>query len=86
LASAKSNDAVSSPYQDIGGCVSEEAAASCSSNTQIEEMSIGLLKSVAQINLPGAVLAVCPYLQNYFLAASGCVVRFNLYHFLTFPI
>lgn len=84
MASAKSNDAASSPYQDICSYVCEEVIASPSSNTQIEDLSIGLLKSVAQINLPGAVLAVCPYLQNQFLAAAGSMVRFNLTIFLSF--
>ncbi|XP_078180598.1 cleavage and polyadenylation specificity factor (CPSF) A subunit protein isoform X2 [Carex rostrata] len=74
LSSAKSNDAASSPYQDICSYVSEEVIASPSSNTQIEDLSIELLKSVAQINLPGAVLAVCPYLQNSFLAAAGSML------------
>lgn len=84
MSSAKSNDAASSPYQDICSYVSEEVIASPSSNTQIEDLSIELLKSVAQINLPGAVLAVCPYLQNTFLAAAGSMVRFSLTIFLSF--
>ncbi|KAJ4801243.1 Cleavage and polyadenylation specificity factor (CPSF) A subunit protein [Rhynchospora pubera] len=71
LASAKSNYVASSLYQDIGSYISEELVVSGSSSSPIEEMSTGLLKSIAQINLPGAVLSVCPYLENYFLAAAG---------------
>ncbi|XP_020578646.1 pre-mRNA-splicing factor RSE1 isoform X2 [Phalaenopsis equestris] len=52
-----------------------------SDGIQIEEMEAGNFRVIYQNQLPGAVLAVCPFLNRYLLASSGNIL--NVFCFVT---
>jgi splicing factor 3B subunit 3 len=71
-----------SPFHEIVGYTTEEFSSNsmCSSpdefscnQIQAEQMT-GQLRSLTQYILNGAVLALCPYLDRYVLAAAGNMV------------
>ncbi|XP_073278173.1 spliceosome-associated protein 130 A-like isoform X2 [Primulina huaijiensis] len=67
-------------FCDIGGCAAEQLSSSslCSSlednscdGIQLEETEAWKLRLAYSTIWPGMVLAVCPYLDRYFLASAG---------------
>lgn len=70
-----------SPFHEIVGYTTEEFSSNslCSSPdefccNQIQAEMAGQLRSLTHAILNGAVLAVCPYLDRYVLAAAGNTV------------
>ncbi|OVA07289.1 Cleavage/polyadenylation specificity factor [Macleaya cordata] len=70
----------SSPFREIVGYATEQLSTSslCSSpddnscdGVKLEETEAWQLRLAYQSSLPGVVLAVCPYLDRYVLAAAG---------------
>ena len=79
-----------SPFHEIVGYTTEEFSSNslcsspdefCWNQIQAEQMA-GQLRSLTHAILNGAVLAVCPYLDRYVLAAAGNTVWY-LYAVLT---
>lgn len=71
---------ISSPFGEIVGYATEQLSSSslCSSPDDIssdvvklEEVEARQLQLIFQVQLPGAVLSVCSYLDRYFLASAG---------------
>lgn len=69
-----------SPYREFSGIASERLSSSslCSSpddvscdEVKLEELDSWQLRLAYTTTLPGIVLAVCPYLESYFLASAG---------------
>lgn len=69
-----------SPYREIGGIAAERLSSSslCSSpddvscdEVKLEELDSWQLRVAYTATLPGIVLAICPYLESYFLASAG---------------
>ncbi|KAF8398576.1 hypothetical protein HHK36_017507 [Tetracentron sinense] len=78
-----------SPFREIVGYATEQLSISslCSSpddsscdRVKLEEMEAWELRLAYDTVLPGIVLAVCPYLDRYFLASAGSI--FYVYGFL----
>ena len=70
----------SSPFHEIGGCSAEQLSSGsiCSSpdddssdGIKLEESEAWHLRLTYSTIWPGMVLAVCPYLDRYFLASAG---------------
>lgn len=82
-----SSSRVGSPFREIVGYATEQLSSSslcsspndtCCEGIQLEEMGAVQLRLIFQNTLSGAVLSVCPYLDRYFVASAGNIVR---YHF-----
>lgn len=71
----------SSSFQEIVGYASEQLSTSghCSnpddSNSEINNLGSWNLKLMHDSLLPGAVLSICKYLEDSFLASAGNIVR-----------
>lgn len=72
-----------SPFREIVGYTTEQLSSSslCSSpddassdGIKLEETEAWQLRVVYSTTLPGMVLAICPYLDRYFLASAGNAV------------
>lgn len=81
----------SSPFREIGGSTAElpSSGSLCSSpddnscdGVKLEESEAWHLRSVCSSIFSGMVLAVCPYLEHYFLASAGNSVSFKFFIFL----
>ncbi|XP_027069184.1 splicing factor 3B subunit 3 isoform X1 [Coffea eugenioides] len=79
----------SSPFREIGGCSAEQLSSGsiCSSpdddssdGIKLEESEAWHLRLTYSTIWPGMVLAVCPYLDRYFLASAG-----NSFYVCSFP-
>ncbi|THU46929.1 hypothetical protein C4D60_Mb09t10140 [Musa balbisiana] len=69
-----------SPFGEIVGYAAEQLSSSshcssqgdpCSDGIHLDEIGAGQLRLVSQATSSGAVLAVCPYLDQYVLASAG---------------
>lgn len=78
-----------SPFREIVGYATEQLSSSslCSSpddtscdGVKLEETEAWQLRSAYSITWPGMVLAICPYLDRYFLASAG-----NTFYICGFP-
>ncbi|TYK25370.1 pre-mRNA-splicing factor RSE1 [Cucumis melo var. makuwa] len=78
-----------SPFREIVGYATEQLSSSslCSSpddassdGIKLEETEAWHLRVVYSTSLPGMVLAICPYLDRYFLASAG-----NAFYVCGFP-
>ncbi|KGN59264.1 splicing factor 3B subunit 3-like isoform X1 [Cucumis sativus] len=78
-----------SPFREIVGYATEQLSSSslCSSpddassdGIKLEETEAWQLRVVYSTSLPGMVLAICPYLDRYFLASAG-----NAFYVCGFP-
>jgi len=83
---------ISSPFGEIVGYTTEQLSSSslCSSPDDIsndvvklEEVEARQLRLIFQVQLPGAVLSVCPYLDRYFLASAGNIVSYHFFFLWT---
>lgn len=77
---AGSSSQRTSPFREIVGHAAEQLSSSsiCSSpddtscdGIKLEETEAWQLRLVSSTTWPGMVLAVCPYLDRYFLASAG---------------
>lgn len=70
---------ISPPFGEVVGYATEQLSSSslCSSPddvVKLEEVEAQQLRLICQVQLPGVVLSVCPYLDRYFLASAGNIV------------
>lgn len=79
---ASSSSQRTSPFRDVTGYAAEQLSSSsmCSSpdennfdGIKLEETEAWSMKLCYSTKLSGMVLAVCPYLDRFFLASAGCV-------------
>ncbi|KAL8147181.1 hypothetical protein AgCh_004777 [Apium graveolens] len=79
---ASSSSQRTSPFRDVTGYAAEQLSNSsmCSSpdennfdGIKLEETEAWSMKLCYSTKLSGMVLAVCPYLDRFFLASAGCV-------------
>lgn len=84
-----SKPGLSSPFREIVGYATEQLSSSslCSSpddgscdGVKLEENGTWQLREIFAGSLPGAVLSICPYLDCYFLASAGNIVRYGSLH------
>lgn len=84
---ASSSSQRTSPFRDVTGYAAEQLSSSsmCSSpdennfdGIKLEETEAWSMKLCYSTKLSGVVLAVCPYLDRFFLASAGCVVSCEL--------
>ena len=77
---AGSSSQRTSPFREIVGYAAEQLSSSslCSSpddtscdGVKLEETETWQLRFVSATTLPGMVLAICPYLDRFFLASAG---------------
>ena len=92
-----------SPFTEIVGYTAEQLSSSslCSSpddascdGIKLEETEVWQLRLAYSVTWPGMVLAICPYLERYFLASAGnavshkhfslSLVSFSLYSSICF--
>lgn len=75
-----------SPFGEIVGYSAEQLSSSshcssqgdpCSDGIHLDEIGAGQLRLVSQATSSGAVLAVCPYLDQYVLASAGNTVSYH---------
>ncbi|KAI3967397.1 hypothetical protein MKW92_005185 [Papaver armeniacum] len=81
-------NSVNSSFSEIVGYATEQLSSSslCSSpedngfeGVKLEETEVWQLVLAYQTIIPGVVLAVCPYLDRYFLASAGNFFGFRIY-------
>lgn len=79
-------------FSELGGCATEQLSSNsiCSSleddscdGIKLEETEAWNLRLAYSTIWPGMVLAVCPYLDRYFLASSGSSVSRKILHSAT---
>ncbi|KAJ3670186.1 hypothetical protein LUZ60_010510 [Juncus effusus] len=63
-----------SPFHDVNPYGSDDPTSPSKNPPQFEEAPAGAMRLVSQSTLNGAVLAVCSYVDNHFLAAAGNVL------------
>lgn len=90
---AGSSSQRASPFHEIVGYATEQLSSSslCSSpddtscdGIKLEETEAWQFRLAYVTKWPGMVLAICPYLDRYFLASSGNAVSSKLLSFLFF--
>lgn len=78
-----------SPFREISGYGTEQLSGSslCSSpddsssdGIKLEETEAWNLRLAYSTNMRGIVLAICPYLDCYFLASAGSAVSFFMFY------
>lgn len=83
---AGSSSQRNSPFREIVGNATEQLSSSsiCSSpddtscdGIKLEETEAWQLQLAFTTTWPGMVLAICPYLDRYFLASAGNAVSYN---------
>ncbi|ESQ48841.1 hypothetical protein EUTSA_v10019900mg [Eutrema salsugineum] len=86
---AGSSSQRTSPFRDVAGFTTEQLSSSslCSSpddnsydGIKLDEAETWQLRLASATTWPGMVLAICPYLDNYFLASAG-----NAFYVCGFP-
>ncbi|CAN8270105.1 unnamed protein product [Cochlearia groenlandica] len=86
---AGSSSQRTSPFRDVVGCTTEQLSSSslCSSpddnsydGIKLDEAETWQLRLACTTPWPGMVLAICPYLDHYFLASAG-----NAFYVCGFP-
>ncbi|KAL0708075.1 hypothetical protein Bca4012_074501 [Brassica carinata] len=86
---AGSSSQRTSPFRDVVGCTTEQLSSSslCSSpddnsydGIKIDESETWHLRLACATTWPGMVLAICPYLDHFFLASAG-----NAFYVCGFP-
>lgn len=91
---AGSSSQRTSPFRDVMGYTTEQLSSSslCSSpddnscdGIKLDEAETWQLRLASATSWPGMVLAICPYLDHYFLASAGNAVSLTLiiYSFIT---
>lgn len=84
---AGSSSQRTSPFRDVVGYTTEQLSSSslCSSpddnsydGTKLDEAETWQLRLASATTWPGMVLAICPYLDHYFLASAGNAVSLTL--------
>ncbi|KAL0900334.1 hypothetical protein Bca101_084295 [Brassica carinata] len=86
---AGSSSQRTSPFRDVVGCTTEQLSSSslCSSpddnsydGSKLDESETWHLRLASATTWPGMVLAICPYLDHFFLASAG-----NAFYVCGFP-
>lgn len=90
---AGSSSQRASPFREIVGYATEQLSSSslCSSpddtscdGIKLEETEAWQLRLAYSVTWPGMVLAICPYLERYFLASAGNSVSCNIPSYFLF--